>query len=192
MYLTDKNYINANKPNFTKIISARRNLNLLLILIRRDMDDFVTSYPVLRVLFRRDSRWRGHIDFKPRANGQPPDPATNLLSLVGVGNHPASQPANLPTCQLTIHPTTATTYPPSPLLLPLTRRHCEQAEASMIHSRSWCPAPDLACGWLVFNEYNAAADHIEYENGKSTSASAVLLLNTDPSRDIRRFDALLN
>lgn len=83
------------------------------------------SYP------RRDSRWRGHIDFKPRANGQPPDPATNLLSLVGVGNHPASQPANLPTCQLTIHPTTATTYPPSP---PPARRHREQAEASMIHS----------------------------------------------------------
>lgn len=154
--------------------------------MRRDMDDSMVrplprslrpiSYP------RRDSRWRGHIDFKPWANGQPPDPATNLLSLVGVGNHPASQPANLPTCQLTIHPTTATTYPPSPLLLPPTRRHREQAEASMIHSRSWCPTPDLACGWLVFNEYNAVADHIEYENGKSTSASAVLLLRTPPIR----------
>lgn len=41
----------------------------------------------------------------------------------------------------------------------------------MIHSRSWRPAPDLACGSLVFNEYNAGADHIEYENGKSTRST---------------------
>lgn len=49
----------------------------------------------------------------------------------------------------------------------------------MIHSRFWRPAPDLACGWLVFNEYNAGADHIEYENGKSTSAFP--LYNVSPS-----------
>jgi len=99
----------------------------LLILIWRDMDVWFHGSPLscsLRPVSypHRDSRWREHIDFKPRANGQPLDPATNLLSLVGVGNHPASQPTNQPasqpTCQLTIHPTTATTYPPSPPLLP--------------------------------------------------------------------------
>lgn len=48
-----------------------------------------------------------------RANGRPPDLATNLLSLVGVGNHPTSQPIYLPTNHTSNHrndlPTVATT-----------------------------------------------------------------------------------
>lgn len=114
------------------------------ILMRRDMDDSMARplpcslRSVLRP--RRDSRWRGHIDFKPRANGQPANPATNLLSLVGVGNHPASQsanqPANLPTCQLTIHPTTATTYPPPPILPPASSR-----TSRSLHDPLWFMVP---------------------------------------------------
>lgn len=178
------NYTNVSKFYMSQNYKYReiRKSFLLHSNTKRWIISWFVPYPGPCILFRRDSWWRGHIDFKPRANGQPPDPATNLFSLVGVGNDPANQSANLPTCQLTIHPTTATTYPPSPLLLPPLQRHREQAEASMIYSHSWCPAPDLACGWLVFNEYNAATDHIEYEKGKSTSTSAVPLLDaTIPS-----------
>jgi len=172
----------------------------LLILIWKDMDVWFHGSPLscsLRPVSypHRDSRWREHIDFKPRANGQPLDPATNLLSLVGVGNHPASQPTNQPasqpTCQLTIHPTTATTYPPSPPLLP----------RGIIANKPKPPWSTLVRDARIlilravdsFSMNTMPADHIEYENGKSTSASAVPLLDaTDPSWDTRRFGALSN
>lgn len=100
------------------------------------------------------------ISWSRKPASQPTNQPTNQPTYLPT-NHPSNHRNDLPTATGT---TTTTSNPP----------HHRRGQASMIHSRFWRPAPDLACGWLVFNEYNAGADHIEYENGKSTSASPSL------------------
>lgn len=144
-----------------------------------------------------DLRWRGHIDFKSRVNGQPPDPATSLLSLVGVGNHPASQsanqPANLPTCQLTIHPTTATTYPLPPL--PSARRHRERepkppwSTLSSVAPGSWSCVRLTRFQWIQCRGRSYRIWKREINECFSRSRCSTPPIRV---RDFRRFGALSN
>lgn len=179
------------------------NLNLLLPPNEEIwMIPWLAPYPILCIVFHVlviDSCWRGHIDFKPWANGQPPDPATDLLSLVGVGNHStsqsANQPANLPTCQLTIHPTTATTYPPSPLLPPPARR-------GVIVNKPKPPWSTLVrdARLLILRAVDSFSmntmprqiiSNMKTENQRVLQPSRCST-TTDPSLDTRRFSALSN
>lgn len=141
---------------------------------------------------RRDSRWRGHIDFKPRANGQPSEPCyeSPFISWSGKpSSQPTSQPTYLPTNRTSNHrndlPTVTTT----------TRR-------GVIANKPKPPWSTLVRGarLLILRAVDSFSMNTmprqiisNMKTGKSTSASAVPLLDiTDPSWDARRFGALSN